>query len=356
MNRRGVIYDVGTVYGAGAASISTRPNFDPATTRRELEIISTDLHCNAVRLRGRDVGRLMTAAKDALELGLEVWLSPEMWEKGQRETLGYIAAAGAAAERLRQQWPDRLVLSVASELTLFMRGIVPGRSVTKRLASLRRDFESGQYVQPLQAFLAEATDAVRGVFRGPVTYASLPFETVDWRLFDFVGVDHYRDARVKDRYVEMLRPFLAQGKPVVVTEFGMRGYAGAESSGALGFGVVDGRSLLLHHLPLVGRLVRPRLNGQYARDESLQARELAETLDILDAAGADGAFVSSFSDPLATFSENPRYDLDMSALSLVKTYAGQHGTTYPDMPWEPKAAFTAVAEYYGRHPDRHSSA
>jgi hypothetical protein len=32
-----------------------------------------------------------------------------------------------------------------------------------------------------------------------------------------------------------------------------------------------------------------------------------------------------------------RHDLDMIATSLVKTYARGHGTTYPDLPWEPKA-------------------
>jgi hypothetical protein len=27
---------------------------------------------------------------------------------------------------------------------------------------------------------------------------------------------------------------------------------------------------------------------------------------------------------------------------------GRNGVTYPDMPWEPKAAFAAVAERYSR--------
>ena len=80
---------------------------------------------------------------------------------------------------------------------------------------------------------------VRAAFAGPLIYGSLTFEQVDWEPFDYVGVDHYREARTKDRYVEMLQPFLATGKPVIVTEFGMRTYRGAESSGALGFGVTD---------------------------------------------------------------------------------------------------------------------
>jgi hypothetical protein len=36
----------------------------------------------------------------------------------------------------------------------------------------------------------------------------------------------------------------------------------------------------------------------------------------------------------------------MTATSLVKTYARGHGSTYPDMAWEPKQAFGAVASFY----------
>jgi len=36
----------------------------------------------------------------------------------------------------------------------------------------------------------------------------------------------------------------------------------------------------------------------------------------------------------------------MTATSLVKTYARGHGSTYPDMAWEPKRAFGAVASFY----------
>ena len=66
------------------------------------------------------------------------------------------------------------------------------------------------------------------------------------------------DARIEDRYVEMLQPLLATGKPVIVTEFGMRSYRGANSSGTLGFGVTDTTRLWLHTRPVIGRLFRPR--------------------------------------------------------------------------------------------------
>ena len=37
----------------------------------------------------------------------------------------------------------------------------------------------------------------------------------------------------------------------------------------------------------------------------------------------------------------------MASSSLVKYYDdGKHGITYPDMTWEPKESFKAVAKYY----------
>ena len=94
---------------------------------------------------------------------------------------------------------------------------------------------------------------VRKVFGSNVSHASLPFEAVDWSLFDLVGVGHYREPHIKDRYTDMLRPLFAHGKPVVVTEFGMRTYRGADASGALGFGIIDNQSVFRHQLPLVAR-------------------------------------------------------------------------------------------------------
>jgi hypothetical protein len=171
---------------------------------------------------------------------------------------------------------------------------------------------------------------------------------VDWTLFDIVGVDHYRDSRSGPRYLEKLHRFLAHGKPVVITEFGMRTYRGADSDGnVFATGITNWMTVYLHRLPLAGRLVRPRLvAGTHIRDEALQARRIAEVLAILDAAGVDGAFVWTFVEPLSTYSLDPRYDLDMGALSLVKTYARARGTTYPDMSWEPKESFRTVADFY----------
>lgn len=344
MKQKGVSYDVGRVFGG-----NWRPVFNPEIINRELAIIKNDLHCNAVRICGKDIGRLMIAAEDALQQGLEVWLSPELWNKSPERTLAYIVRAATMAEKLRERWPERLIFLVGSEFTLFMQGIIEGKSFMKRVRNAFRGeiVKTGKHNKPLNEFLARANSSVRKVFQGKVTYASLIWEQVDWSIFDFVGVDHYRDARINDKYVEMLKPLFAYHKPIVVTEFGMRTYQGAESSGTLGLGIADFKSMVLHKIPIVGWFVRPRLKGDYIRDEELPAHENIETLRILDTAGVDGAFIMTFVQPLDTYDENSRYDLDMNSFALVKSYAhGKRGTTYPDMLWDPKEAFRTVADYY----------
>jgi hypothetical protein len=350
MRHQGVHFDTGTVFrGPGYAMSTRRQAPDPATTKRELAIIRDDLHANAVRIVGSDMGRLAAASDIALGLGLEVWFSPAFFEYPPKETSSRLVAAAEVAAALDADHRGHVVFVAGSELTLFMRGIIEGRALEQRLKRLRSEpalLRSGR----LDQFLSDLVAQLRRVFSGPLTYAALPFEQVDWGPFDFVGLDHYRDARVKDSYVDRLAPFLGLGKPVIVTEFGMRTFRGAESSGALGFGVTDGTRLWLHTWPVIGRFVRPRLKGAFERDEAMQARELAETLELLERAGVAGALLSTFATPGAYTSDDPRYDLDMDSMSLVKALPdGRHGSTYPDMPWEPKAAFAAVARHFGTH-------
>ncbi len=326
MKRKGVNYDVGRVM----MGEHWRPTFDPKIVHHELEIIKNDLHCNAIRICGLAIDRLMTAAEDALKQGLEVWLSPEMWDKSQEETLDYLVKAAAAVEKLREHWPQQLVFSIGSELTLFMQGIVEGNNFMERMGhpAFWEHIKAGVHNKPLNAFLARANEAVRQAFRGNVTYISVPLETVDWSLFDFVGVDMYREARIKDSYGDLIKRYFVHNKPVIIGEFGCCTYQGAEDAGGMGWAIVDFSTMPLQPL---------QLNGEYVRDEGVQARELTDVLSILDGVGVDGAFVFTFVSPTSPYNEDPRRDLDMASYSLVKSYVDKHGTTYPDMPWEPKA-------------------
>jgi hypothetical protein len=390
LNRKGVCYDVGRVLMDG----NWRPKFDPEIVRRELGIIKDDLHCNAVRIQGLDIDRLMTASKEALSQGLEVWLSPEMWDRSQDETLEYIARAAERAEGLRQRWPGKLVFSVGSELSLFSQGMMEGKNIFDRISrpSFLRDVMTGRQNGPLNVYLSNLSEAARRSFRGPLTYCSLPFEAVDWKPFDFVAVDHYRDAQNRASYGQIIRKYSAFGKPVIVGEFGCCTFRGADLLGGNGFmitfGMMEGLIGPDQKIPkafLDTAHVPPRADGHYIRDEELQARELVDQLGVLDAAGVEGAFVQTFVVPNSPYHPDPRYDSDMANFSLVKSFPeaetaeefrrqtirvareimgvdldprvldgfsgpmGEHGVTYPDLPWEPKESFRAVARYYAEH-------
>jgi hypothetical protein len=283
MQFNGVCYDV----GRRMMGQDWRADYDPRQVRRELEIVRDDLHCNSVRICGEDAERLTSTAAQALELGLDVWLSPELWDQSAEETLDYIAAAAKRAGELQRDYGGRMVFSVGSELTLFMQGIVEGRNVLERLnnPSFWDDVRSGAHNRALNSFLVKAAYAVREKFQGDLTYASVPLEAVDWGLFDFVSVELYREARIRDGYRDLLRRWFAFGRPVAVTEFGCCTYRGAADAGGRGWAIVDPSQS------------PPRWFGDYVRDESEQAREVAEMLEILGAEGVAGAFVMTFVQP-----------------------------------------------------------
>jgi hypothetical protein len=334
MKRKGINYDVGIEFSSDYIS---RPTFDAQIVHRELEIIGSDLNCNAVRIAGTDIDRLTRAAEDALKQGFEVWLSPHLHDKDEDETLAYTVKCAAAAEGLRQQWPQ-VVFILGCELTLFMQGILPGDNIFERIGSpaFIENIKTGIPSKRLNTFLTKASEAVRQVFHGDVTYASALLEWVDWRLFDYVCLDHYRAAPGKDSYIAQLKPYLAYNKPVIITEVGCCAYQGAEDEGARGFMIVDPMKLQLR-------------NDGYVRDEGVQARELTDLLTLLDGAGVDSVFVFTFVAPALVHREETLFDLDMASFSVVKSYEDKQGTTYPDMLWEPKEAFKAVADYFAKH-------
>jgi hypothetical protein len=345
VRRKGVLYDVGRVLTG-----NWRPDYHPDLVRRELAIIAGDLHCTAVKICGRDIGRLVVAGDAGAELGLEVWLCPELWDKSPEATSAYIQAAAGAAEQLRRRWPEQVVLSVGTELSLFMRGVLPGRTFARRVRHLVEQPSTARQETPLREYLTQTAATVRRAFDGPITYAALPFERVDWDQFDIVGVDLYWHQRIADRYGQTLQRWLDLGKPVVISEFGFRTRTGADQTGAAGPENFNGLSMLAHAIPVVGRRIQPRVKTIHERNEAVQASSLVRQLEIIDQAGVDGAFVHTFTFPLMPYDENPRHDLDTDSFALVKALSrGRHGTAYPDMAWEPKLSFTAVADYYATH-------
>ena len=313
--------------------------------RRELELIRDELHATHVRVVASEPARLDTVAAAVAEAGLGLWYSPAIFDYDPAETTRNTVAMAGRAEALRRRLGGEVTFVAGSEATLFVRGLVPGKRLTERFARIKADptvLHNGDLARYLTTLAAE----LRPVFGGPLTYASLPFEQPDWGSFDIVGVDHYRDDRVKDRYLEMLQPHLATGLPVVVTEVGMRTYAGASASGALGFGITDTTSFVLHQL--FGRLVRVRNKPGYVRDEAGQASELDETLSLLEGSAVAGWFVASFSAPDTFYDDDPRYDRDMNGMSLVKGLPDRmESQRWPGERFDAKAAFDVVAGHHG---------
>lgn len=337
MRAHGICYDTGFLHKGN----STHEPFDPDRVKRDMRAIRDDLRCTAVRITGGDVGRLKIAATHAAAAGLETWICPFTTDLTSDELLAVLAACADHGERLRREGAE-VVIVTGSELSLMNKGFMPGETFLERIKVFAGQ---GPQLRELLAalparmneLLARAVAVVRERFGGKVSYASLPFEGVDWAPFDIISTDAgYRYAHVAERFPELIRAFVAQGKaqgkPVAITEFGCATYKGAASAGPRGGDVVVWDEATATPLGL---------NGAYVRDEAEQATYLREVLAIFDAEGVDAAFVHVFAtcylphDP-----DDPRKDLDLASTGVVKVL--EDGT------WQPKEAFSMLADHFSR--------
>ncbi|WP_194828302.1 hypothetical protein [Nocardia sp. XZ_19_231] len=334
MRANGITYDTGFIRDGQ----SSRPHFDPDIVHQELRIIRDDLHCTAVRIVGGDPNRLELTATYAADLGLEVWFSPYPLERTTAQMLDLFVDCAERAERIRQRGAEVVFVSGA-ELSLMNIGFLPGESLDERVAALTVQDALPELVAEVGArindFLGTAVSVVREHFGGKITYAAVPLERVDWTPFDIVSLDLYRSAEVADRFADGVRDIVAQGKPVAVTEFGAASFQGAGDVGARGLEIVE-------YGP--GPV---RLRAAYLRDEAGQATYLRELLELFDDSGIDSAFVFLFAlyDMPHRPDGDPRDDLDLASYGIVKVL-DHTGHTYPGLEWEPKLAFTAVADHY----------
>jgi hypothetical protein len=150
-----------------------------------------------------------------------------------------------------------------------------------------------------------------------------------------VSVDLYRSADNAADFAQHVRNHGGHGKPLVVTEFGCCTYRGAAAAGGTGWLIVD-----LESDPRV-------LSGDHVRDEAGQAAYFTELMDVFEAEGVHGAFWFTFAGYEYPTDPGPRRDLDLASYGVVKVLKGLKGTTYPDMTWEPKEVFHAIAARYG---------
>lgn len=331
--RYGVTYDTGFVN----AGTTTREPFDPDIVAREMRVIRDDLHCSAVRITGGVPDRLEIAAQHAAAAGLDVWFSPFTCDLTTYELLDVLADCAGRAERLRQRGTE-VVFVTGAELSLFTAGFLPGDHAVERIELLmggdpRSRAAIGALAPTINEFLGRAVAVVRERFGGPVGYAAIPFEGVDWTPFDFVSADVYRTADTAPAFRESMARMVAQGKPVAVTEFGCAAFTGAADLGAHAGDDIEWAD---------GRAVR--LNGDHPRDEAEQAACLREILDVFTDVGVHTAFVCTFASYYLPYSDDPAYDLDRAGYGIVTVLPDLLGTT--ELPWRPKIAFGMLGDYF----------
>lgn len=187
----------------------------------------------------------------------------------------------------------------------------------------------------LNRLLARLASTARGHFHGEITYGAGSWEAVAWRRFDTVGLNLYRDGTNRHRYPAMLRLARRHRKPILITEFGCCAYPSADLRGAEGDGIIDWT-----------HPDGPNVTGEHRRDETVQARYIAELLDLFTDADIDGAFVFEYSEPFYPRSSDPLRDLDIASFGLVAvdTTTDDGFVTYTDVP---KEAFHELSRRYG---------
>lgn len=336
MRAWGVTYDTGFT----SAGTTTHEPFDPAVVAEDMRIIRDDLLADAVRITGGVADRLETAARHAAAAGLEVWYCPFTNDLTTDRLMAFLMDAAERAERIRQEGADVRFLT-GSEISIMTVGLVPGDTLTERAAVLADPARIREVLPDVQrttnALLARAVAGARERFAGPIGYASLPMESVDWAPFDFIATDAgYRDATNAAALPANLEAMTSHGKPFAVTEFGCAPFTGAADRGS--------RGDVIGYDEQSGQAVR--LTETVERNEPEQAAYLRNLLDVYDAGGVDTAFVYTFASRHLPTSEDPERDFDLGSFGIVKVLPpGRTGTAYPGMPWEPKAAFSALAEY-----------
>lgn len=340
----GVVYDVGLKFNDQGFSVDP---YDERLVRHDLSVIANELHANAVRIEGEEIHRLVSAAHAAHANGLTVFLNPWKMNASIDETYSYFQEAASAAEQLRMAGVD-LVLVAGCEYSIFGKGVFPGDSFSERTKWFGSQLQEGSHsmsnipksvgekMPNLNRILQSFANAIRPIYRGPLTYSAGTWETVDWTIFDLVGIDYYRRAETADEYATGLQRYKSD-KPLVVMEVGCCAYIGAAVRGDGGFVLLEG--------------LNPDGSGRFqdgvvpTRSEQEQANYLSTQLEILSKSDVHAVFLYVFSFPALRYGEGEK-DLDMMSFSLVKTFPESDSRSKLMPPWTTKESFHCVAKLF----------
>lgn len=232
---RGIAYWLDYTHPA-FVKLDINRDITPEQMKEEFEIIRDKLYCNAVRLVGDSNEKILEAAKPALDLGLQVWVTNRLLDKTLDESQNTLVELSKSCEDLRKSFPNQIVLMVANEPSLDTR-IVWGREWTENHEELEKFFKANPLGTKLDLRqpVAVLAKTVKKYFSGPVTIASGPWEQIDWEGFDYVGVNLYLNRWNKGRYKEEIREYKKIAKPLAITEFGSCTFKGASDYGGGGW-------------------------------------------------------------------------------------------------------------------------
>ena len=350
MPLRGVVYDCGLNFNGNSLSVK---DFRTDVVDYDMGIIKNILRCNAVRIEGESINRLVTAARLANARGLKVFFNPWKHAVGPEEVINYMDSAAIEAEKLRKEGVD-ITFITGCEYTLFNKGVYPGETFNDRfqwlmqlgtsgksLEELMKEFEAKN--KTLNEILRKIAGTVRSKFNGPVGYSAGTWENVDWSLFDLVGIDNYRRGETDEVYKAGMERYKQYGKPVVIMEFGCCAYEGAAPRGGEAFAILQGTDADGNGIYEGG--VTPK------RSEKEQADYIEGVLRLMEEAGMEGGFVYVFSYPIYPYRDKG-CDLDMTSYSLVKSFDTDDVRSRQMPPWQPKEAFYRLGQIYNEMQNR----
>lgn len=343
---RGVVYDVGLLYGGTTLSVET---FDPARVDYDMSIIKNVLRCNTVRIEGQSIERLVKAAEIADTYGLNVLFNPWLMAADADNVVAYMGEAADAAQRLADRGIE-VTFVTGCEYTLFNSGAIPGKDFDDRmqwLSSLGKGPGTAieklmQASEKLNKILQRICKRVRDRFSGKVTYSSGTWEMVDWAPFDIIGVDYYRNAESDEEYVAGLDRYRGD-KPVYVMEVGCCAYKGAAVRGSEGFAIFQGVDASGNALYEGG--ITPQ------RSETEQADYVERQISLLDQAGVECVCIYVFSYPVYPYGKDG-IDYDMVSYALVKSFPAGDARWDHIPAWVPKEAFYRLGAVYTRMADK----
>lgn len=195
---RGVVYDVGLNFTGNGLSVEP---FDAKLVEHDMQTMANDMNANVVRIEGEYVQRLVVASRAAHARGLTVFFNPWKMNATVEDTRIYLADASRAAEELRLAGVD-IVLVITCEYSIFSRGVFPGETFNERASWMGNQFEETGMTHgnlpetirdksvELNKILSALSSVARESFRGPITYSSGTWESVDWSNLDIVGLDY----------------------------------------------------------------------------------------------------------------------------------------------------------------------